>query len=953
MTPEEWKDILFEQHINRLNSLLLSTTNDNSKNDTFKASKPKPVFTIITDDDSAGGASAGEEGRGVDDEIIRRLPISVDDALEDVNERRLLYLSFRHLLLSSLDTLEALAYGTRELIPAGARWFAETWMKYPLLDQRDFCFRMKIFGSIKRLYSTLSSMHPPPANRDVVKKHLKTVLALESAMDLTSTLLVDVEGWNKDGELLQMAWSIRNHDLMPPTDPEIEQNIVDEMDKNMEKQAQDLRNLPFHPPRMVDEERLVQYISEVRSRSDGYCLLFSLMESLAIRMVTTRRKNFIRRKSQGLSIMTGGLMSGGGAFKDEWSPGGKNMFQASGRGVQIDPDTAIAFAKLEWVATFVAQQTHASVPTPALCLSALKIVHRVTKQVDPENINMSWKEIAGELESRLEYSFSRQQANVKSGGIPPFASTRSQNQPFFIKLLQQKRKKEGDIGNAASSEFTSEDSLVKELSSVKNELEDVVASLEDMWFQVDPNADRIVVKPPSNVQERYSDETLISIQSGTLVLTRKELVWSSSRSFNGVGTGVDLEAGIRIAYGNILRFSYGRLDATPQSDRPGANGGQGGAGNASAGNPGGTSSNNLIDPNGAPISGNGGGSSSGNTSGILLDGDRSESFAAKRGRKQSGMSEMEGLPTIDGTSDRKASTALDSTTGSNGNSESTQNNPGSPSAETADNSSTTGSDTPSSTFPNIKQSFAKRMSLGIRFKNQPTRKKSYHLDIHTRDEVFKFFPFHGDEIHQMVRALSNISGLAPFKEEEFVQNVLCKKLEMTRRQALKYLLEEDHPWIEHSADLTAVIDALTSESQPQRIVDMERLFHSCRIEIEVTKEAIFLLRKIWHTTQSEHVKLKVLSVVDRLLDRVVMRQGDPNFSITFKWLKHLEETVSPYKSSEALKLIIHLVRRAKMIQIEPLSPLVRNQCHALFDTYNDHLFLQNFYDEAEEKNLLF
>jgi hypothetical protein len=50
-------------------------------------------------------------------------------------------------------------------------------------------------------------------------------------------------------------------------------------------------------------------------------------------------------------------------------------------------------------------------------------------------------------------------------------------------------------------------------------------------------------------------------------------------------------------------------------------------------------------------------------------------------------------------------------------------------------------------------------------------------------------------------------------------------------------------------------------------------------------------------------------------------------------------------SAEALKLIINLVRRAKLIQIEPLAPLVRNQCHSLFDNYDDHTFLLQFMEE--------
>ena len=51
------------------------------------------------------------------------------------------------------------------------------------------------------------------------------------------------------------------------------------------------------------------------------------------------------------------------------------------------------------------------------------------------------------------------------------------------------------------------------------------------------------------------------------------------------------------------------------------------------------------------------------------------------------------------------------------------------------------------------------------------------------------------------------------------------------------------------------------------------------------------------------------------------------------------------KNSEAIKLIMHLTRRAKLIQIEPLTPLVRNQCHSLFDNYDDHMFLLQFMEE--------
>ena len=122
---------------------------------------------------------------------------------------------------------------------------------------------------------------------------------------------------------------------------------------------------------------------------------------------------------------------------------------------------------------------------------------------------------------------------------------------------------------------------------------------------------------------------------------------------------------------------------------------------------------------------------------------------------------------------------------------------------------------------------------------------------------------------------------------------------------------------------------------------------------------------MWHNSQSEQVKLKILSVVDRLLDKAVIRHGDPNFSVMFKWLKHLEETISPYKrcafiprllrffqwirefltrpSAEALRLTVQLVKRAKAIQIEPLTPLVSNQLTATFDAWPEFQQLLQFY----------
>ncbi|RKO87693.1 hypothetical protein BDK51DRAFT_42346 [Blyttiomyces helicus] len=245
---------------------------------------------------------------------------------------------------------------------------------------------------------------------------------------------------------------------------------------------------------------------------------------------------------------------------------------------------------------------------------------------------------------------------------------------------------------------------------------------------------------------------------------------------------------------------------------------------------------------------------------------------------------------------------------------------------------------------------------------------SQFVAVYTADEVFRFFPFNAREAVNVVRILNAVTGLGPFTEAadrddgvpslfdlpppSSVRHSQVRKLEASRRRALDRLSEEKNPWIEESSELARTLEALTAEHAPQRIMDMERLFHSCRNEIEVTKETVLGLRvgspanrsKIWFTTQSTQVKLKVLSVMDRILDKSVMRQGDSTFTATIRWLKGLEDTVSPYKNPEALKLIISLVRRAKRIQVEPMTPLERAHCPGLFDHWKDQEFLARFYE---------
>lgn len=84
----------------------------------------------------------------------------------------------------------------------------------------------------------------------------------------------------------------------------------------------------------------------------------------------------------------------------------------------------------------------------------------------------------------------------------------------------------------------------------------------------------------------------------------------------------------------------------------------------------------------------------------------------------------------------------------------------------------------------------------------------------------------------------------------------------SRIKALEELLKEPNPWIENFESLSNSITELTAEHQSQKLVDVERLFHSCRLETEVATESIRLLKEAWYASISEPVKLKVLALID-------------------------------------------------------------------------------------------
>ena len=100
---------------------------------------------------------------------------------------------------------------------------------------------------------------------------------------------------------------------------------------------------------------------------------------------------------------------------------------------------------------------------------------------------------------------------------------------------------------------------------------------------------------------------------------------------------------------------------------------------------------------------------------------------------------------------------------------------------------------------------------------------------------------------------------------------------------------------ENAADLSKLIISLCNAQKPQSMEEMERLFHSCKREPQVGRETINFLKIIWSETSTEQQKGKILSILDRLLDKLIMQKNDPLFMDVYKWLKYLEESIHPYE----------------------------------------------------------
>ncbi|KAI8839969.1 hypothetical protein BJ741DRAFT_597558 [Chytriomyces cf. hyalinus JEL632] len=755
-----------------------------------------------------------------------QVPATLNKCLETESSKRLLYLSMRSLLLACNDSLEAMAKGTKQIIPEAVEWFFETWNDRSLRGPEDLSFRISIFVAFKKMHSIISNSVPAPANREALKAALRKAIQLEPLSDVVFSLFIDTDTCIPDAELLE--WGARLC-LAETSD-----SFQDAKESAILHFSKKFELAKFAYPNPLNEERLTQSIKHGVDRVDLTHILLS-------RVVT------LGHLHHAISCAP-------------------ELYQGQ--------DCITVYMQIEWILQFL--NKHSAALSIVTARIASEVCATVSAQIDPTRENETWQFVCADFSKKMAFVLEKNSLTEYNAANPPIAMNYAL-QPSKISLLLSKKMSE--TKDFTSKIEASSNNMFASVLSVKCgdpssfvDPMNVISGLDDVRFQVDPSSERIILKSDAGSMERASEEVLTSTSSGSLIITRRELLWSpATLDFsNPTGFTYNRNNAFRIRHSAILRFSVNKykplsgsagvtIVAPPPGESPSA-----------------AMSDEAI-PN-YPSQQNGGGAENVGEKPVL----------SSSGRR------MNSLAAMSADMSKLLSAVYNRNNGSNG-------------------------------VKDVQHMHA--------------------VVIHTRNGAFKFYPFFDGEVMQIMHALTAVTGMLPFKGSEFVQSVLTKRVEVTRRQALRQLLQEESPWIENSMDLQQIIAALISEVKPQLIVDMERLFHSCKIEGEVTKEATAMLRKAWHQTTSEQSRLKILSVVDRILDRAIMRQDDAVFATTYKWLKHLEETINAYRNPEILKLVLYLLKRAKMIQVEPLSSLPHDQCITMFDYYEDYTTLISFSEE--------
>ncbi|KAI8926408.1 hypothetical protein BC831DRAFT_456580 [Entophlyctis helioformis] len=738
-----------------------------------------------------------ERGRGAINQLTTETlkDLNVDNALGNPFQKELVYWSFSQLLQKFTENL---GQHLAEDVPSALNWLLVNFVQKPIQEQRLFFLRVLIFWTIRRLRHALNAMPEKPENFDDVSALIKSCLELEPLIDFLPTLMINVTDW------------LVAHDtkIIFVEDP----SSLDAQDAFIAA-WEDLFVRPFVPPDPDENGRMLRMIKDIRTRSDLYAHLIKSINDHVTRMLVLQRP--IERSET----------------------------------LIVHPQIRAMKLKAEWLMRFICDNMHRGAPSQHTLKVMADMIEQVLLIYDPDPFS-GLHDAADTLKGAMTKAIEK----LTVADTPPLIKMDKRLSPLAT-LLSQKRleayerkfgfdSEPGSKAVSRSPSMASSFDARKELANSYNG-EEVLVNMEDIWVEIDPIVDRIVIPSLEHDHQNRrrhtaADEILTSIAPGQLKFTRDELLWYGidkkyARQRTRFLPGLR-ELAVSFPMQDITRFTFGKLPTEEKAQGP-------------------------------------------------------EFFLSGQADI---MSVARNFSMLRSEADDVVAAAA--------------------------------------------------AAMGSGGAATQSKAEEHFMAIFTDEEVYKFFPVSEEEVTELRQLLTTLTGLEPFAESEFVKDVLSQKLSLSRHEVLKALLQEESPWIEESGDLGQLIAALTAEYQPQQIVDMERLFHSCRIEPEVTKEAILLLRRIWIDSPSEGTKIKILALVDRLLDKVVMQKSDPIFAVVHKWLRSLEQTISPYRSPTALALVSSLVRRCKAMLLEPLTPIVRSHAKSIFTNWDDYNFWLHLYN---------
>lgn len=215
------------------------------------------------------------------------------------------------------------------------------------------------------------------------------------------------------------------------------------------------------------------------------------------------------------------------------------------------------------------------------------------------------------------------------------------------------------------------------------------------------------------------------------------------------------------------------------------------------------------------------------------------------------------------------------------------------------------------------------------------------LLIVTQEMIVKLLPFQSGEVMELTDALTDLTGRSPFTEKAFIHRVLSSIEPLARVEALSKITEGKHPWIRHTKQLQELVRRLTIARRRPALMDMERLFHSCRLSEEVTRETIAELRRVWRNSHTEPVRLRTLAIAARLLDRSILRASNGTFQALTSWLASLEAGLDPYKSAQSIRVVHELIKRSTRISRQLVMPIASSQLDEYMDVADE------FYAETQ------